>query len=391
MSNDTEARLRDYLEAKALTVADDTPAPIQQFAHRRRHWPVLVAAAAVVALVVPLALHFDDRRSAPEPAMTSTLVWKAGAGKVSTIAKPSALRVPYLLSTPDISEPFAAVYDGKTRVTLPRTQDARLIGRVANGWLLKLTNMGKPSELGILDRAGRFALLTTYADWVALSPDRSKVAVGQIIGKKSRIVSIDLATGRQLDALTAPFDQIHVYGWNRDGVWYSEYNRGNNNPQPRVWQPGSKERVVEMSGFSSLKVAADSDRLVVNVAGNGQGCQKVVSLTASGTFEVVRESCASSKPAIYPFPSPNGEFIANPDRRFALHVDNGKQIKLTGLSGAPDPINNVYEDSNHLLVNAVTSYAFNAPQVINRCDVRSGKCRVVHRQSGKYTIGLGTP
>lgn len=400
MTNDTESRLRDFLDAKASTVLDDALAPSrertpsQEITRRRLHWPVMAAAAAVLALVLPLALHFGNRETPASD--TGTLVWKAGAGKVSTIAKPSGLQVPYLLSTLDITEHTAVLYDGTTRVTLPPAQMPSLVGRVANGWVIKLSNLGVPEVVGILDRSGRFAQLATHVDWAVLSPDGTKVAVGRRIGDTNRLVVIDVAAGRQVAMLPTPYSQIQVYGWNRDGVWYSEYVSGSNQPQPHVWQPGAEPRVVELSGFKGIQVAANSNRLAVTVQIDGRQCVRVVTLPTTGTFTTLREHCLKGGRAHYSFLAPDGEALVYPDDRLTLQVGSGKVTRLTGLVGRPDPTANVYEESGQLLVDAQDPKAAhnagpNPPQVISRCDVRSGICRPVHRQEAWYTLRLGTP
>jgi hypothetical protein len=209
------------------------------------------------------------------------------------------------------------------------------------------------------------------------------------------VVVVDIATGRELHSVPANFDRILVHGWNPDGIWFSHYDHPSSAPYPYVWQPGSDPRRITAPGFVSLQAPGTTDRIALTTKTSGGYCVRVVTLRGDN-FVPLRERCdKDGKTMVYPFLSPRGDVVAFPEGRIALNVDTGVVTRLNGLTGWPDPVDNQYEDADHLLVVAQAPRPAQtedvAPEVVNRCNVRTGSCRVVYRAEGRYAIDLGTP
>jgi hypothetical protein len=133
--NDTETRLRDYLQAKASTVPDTAQGPgleTPDGSHRR--WPVMLAAAGIAAILV-LAASFLTRQ--PDTQV-------APAGPVSGAAP----RVPYTVS----QGRGVTLHDGARQVRVPSTFlfDGFFRGRVGGGWLTLETPRNRPMQVGLL-------------------------------------------------------------------------------------------------------------------------------------------------------------------------------------------------------------------------------------------------
>lgn len=354
----------------------------------RRFWPVgvaLTAAVAAVMIVVLPVLSETPARPAAVPSETPV------PGPVRTVpGRPGDVRdgpvtAPYLLST----KASATVYDGRVRVAAPPALLVHLVGRVANGWVLRIVDrLGGRNPVGLLDRAGRFSALSPDSNQVALSPDRTKAVVERRAGESTRLEVVDLATRRPTASIRVAARLVTIHGWNRDGIWYAVQP---DQARLAAWQPGSAPRPVPVSGLRELRVAAGSERMLLTSWSGGRWCDRVVTLQ-DGSLAGIRESCADDEGSRHPALAPDGRTVVHPGDRLAMDVGTGVVTRLTGLTGIADPVAR-FEDARHLLVvtHLPATSKSAAGQLLNRCDLRSGNCRIVARPSAAYRVGLGPP
>ncbi|TDU87504.1 hypothetical protein EV138_1027 [Kribbella voronezhensis] len=375
---DTETRLRDYLDSMAATVPDEPPG-LELTPRRQRHWPVALAAAAMVVIAVPVAIHLSDRDKAtpPPPAETTG----------------NELRLPYVLQ----GAGPGTLHDGKQTVTWPRGLDAPL-GRVNGGWLTVQESI--PSKIGVGTPDGRFRQIgPTGADFGTLSPDRSKVVMSHELGNgKTRIGVYSVAGGKELAAITLPFAPTIIWAWNQAGIWLGSEN--DVGAQPMLWQP-SKGQPVQLSipGFdASLVGATDTDKVqVVTRTDKGRAwCLKVGSVKGTG-LAVDREYCGTGN-QFSPTVSPDGRTMIYPGssssvdgkrtvvpQPVAIDVATGKVTKLRLPQEMPSYPPPVFEDDTHLIYTDTSVGGGTPPgqapatdgKPVIRCEVTSGDCQLL--------------
>jgi hypothetical protein len=379
---DTENRLRDYLQAGAATVPDSAEPPqLTEPSAHRRHWPVVLAAAAVAVLLViaiPLVVRFGGKQD-PPPA-----------------AKPSAaLGIPFVTQAKG-GKPI--LHDGKQ--TVPALSGGvSYVGRVGGGWLT--SRIDRPSgtiRAGLLMPDGSFTPLgPPNSESAVPSPDRTRIATTAPLGYgKSRVVVIDVATRKEVASLTLPHQTTIVSGWNEDGIWLAENFKVDDGP-PTVWKPGTGRPIqLSIAGFTTLlKALGGTDKVVVATlaADYKSACIEVGSLQ-NGKFAITRQYCAKGGQTKYPVLSPDGRTVIYPETKLAIDVATGRTTELQvsgGLSGVDDL---VFEDDTHVIAlpfaipdpNARRGVPTPRPdsreeltkaQPVYRCDVTSGVCELV--------------
>ncbi len=159
------------------------------------------------------------------------------------------------------------------------------------------------------------------------SPDRRQIATTLQLGKhKSKVLVIDVATAKEVASITVPFGLIALWGWNEDGIWFTEdYNA---KAQPVVWQPGAQPVQLSIPNFTIRVIAQPTtDRVLVNVTVAGKECMEVGTL-AGHKFGVCVGTAPTGQPAGYPLLSPDGRTMIHSQAKVAIDVATGKITKL---------------------------------------------------------------
>lgn len=374
--NETETRLRDYLQATANTIPDDAESPglDETAGPRRRVWPVLLAAAAIAAilvLTVPLLTRLNNNEPAP--------------------AEPGdSLGIPYIVfsgldrrpDVPAVSE--SILHDGKQTVPVAGSVG----GRAGGGWMTAtMDRPGGTSRIGVLQPNGQVRPIgPPNARPFVLSPDRTQVATTVPDGKgKTRIVVLDISSGKEVADVTLSQQITVLYGWNKDGIWLAEdYNV---KAQPIVWQPttGQLTNVAVPDFGLGLVAPGGTDTVLVTTRRGENWCLKAGTLSG-GKLSIARQYCGTGGPHIYPVLSPDGKTIINTEQKVAIDVATGKVTKLDlkgELMGLPQPI---FEDATHLLLAPLTSQ-----QQVDRCDVTTGSCKVALTAPADHGVKLVNP
>ncbi|GAA2786960.1 hypothetical protein [Kribbella solani] len=387
--NDTETRLRDYLNAKAGTVPESAHGPGLAEPTRSRHLPVLLSAAAVV-LVVGLAATLLNHvgSGGAEP---------AGKPPVNPYGPPGALtsdlpRVPYKV----INKNSSTLLDGAQAVRLPAGVDTVFSRRVEGGWLADQSDEPGDYKSGVLLANGTFRQVgPELTDMPVLSPDRTQVAMARYVkgANQGQILVVDLATGREI-AHTPLGSAPLVRGWNKDGVWFTS---GEHDSPPtvgsiHVWQPGDgKPKTVDVPGYSgTLDVPTEPGNVVITTGTMGHECMLAGSLD-DGKFVQQRKFCSTSKGAVYPVLAPDGKTMLDTAANQAVNVSTGKTVQFQ----LPDPIQTwpepVFEDSANVLVKTERQPKNNRGNGIEqlfRCDVTSGACKLVMKEASNVRLSM---
>jgi hypothetical protein len=399
--NETETRLRDYLQATANTIPDDAESPglDEPAAHRRHVWPVVLAAAAIAAilvLTVPLLTRLN--KNDPAPAVSG-----------------DSLGIPYIVfngldlpaGDPTVSE--SILHDGKQ--TIPVADSSYAVdGRAGGGWMT--ATMDKPggtSRIGILQPDGKVRPIgPPNAAYFELSPDRTQVATTVPDGKgKTRVVVIDISSGKEVADVTLPHQTTVLWGWNKDGIWLAEDYIVK--VQPTVWQPTTGQlTTVAVPDFDlGLVAPGGTDTVLVTTRRGENWCLKAGTLSG-GKLSIARDYCGTGGRSIYPVLSPDGRTIINTEQKVAVEVATGKVTKLDlkgELMGFPQPI---FEDTSHLLVTPLAQPSPQSPpktplpteggtrrlvtsQEVYRCDVTTGSCKVALTAPADHGVKLVNP
>jgi hypothetical protein len=377
--NDTETRLRDYLQAKAGTVPDDAESPgLDEPASRRRIWPVLAAAAAIAAI---LAVPVVSKLTATPP--------------VQPAAKPG-LRVPYAVMSSPVT-----LHDGDVTVPVDANEFSfRDSVRVDGGWvILHQDEKSRGFRLGLLRPTGDltpFGPPTAYG--FEISPDHRQVVTVTPVGAgKTRLITLDVATGNEVDSHELPSAGLTPAGWNKDGVWLiEEYS---SKVLPVLWKPGTDQFTqLQVADYAAnLFVGSTSDRIMAVTKKGSTTCLKA-GTAHDGKLVVDAEYCAGTTAQGYAGLSPDGATIVNLDRRVA--VTGGRTTKLAlppgNLMARP-----LFEDATHLLApvqgaagqptGSVTAPRSSPRQVFYRCDVTTGACEAVYTAPADTWVRLGRP
>ncbi|NIK61008.1 hypothetical protein [Kribbella shirazensis] len=368
--NDTETRLRDYLQSQAATVPDTAQGPGLDEPRGRQHWPVLATAAAIAAILV-LTVTFLTRVAPDKPVPASPV-------------SDAAPKIPYTVYSEN------ALHDGDRKVLLPRGVDGFFHGRVDGGWLGMQLPGGGQSQVGILRPDGSFRELGPQgSDSPTLSPDRKQVAMLHSLTrpKGSSVVVIDIASGRTV-ARTAVMT-VRPSGllvWNRAGIWLR--TDGPVLASLAVWRPGSggNPRPVRLAEFDGGLRAAPTGGIVAWTTRRGNNRCLKAGLSSEDGFRQIREYCDVGPESIYPVVSPDGRTMVNSQVRVVVDIETGKVTRLqlpaeAEVTTFPEP---VFEDANQLILitNPPGNQVKTLTQQLYRCDVRSGECALLQTATG---------
>ncbi|GAA3131314.1 hypothetical protein JOF29_007578 [Kribbella aluminosa] len=365
---DTETRLRDYLQAQATTVPDTAQGPGFEPLARRRHWPVLAAAAAI-AVVLAVSVTFLTRLSGDTP---------QPAEPVPT-GPPT---IPYTDGT--------TLHDGGQRVRMPKGLDAFLFGRLdGGGWLAMSTPRPRQFQAAVLNPDGTFrAIGPERSDGNTLSPDRKQVAVMHYLtGTRGEIVIVDIKTGKAVSR-TPLSHQPTLLGWNRSGLWMA--NEGVTTNELMVWpQPGSgRPEHLDAPGFEGgLSAPADTDTIALTTRQGSDRCLKA-GVLRDGALKILRQYCDAGPESVYSVMSPDGRNIVNSHAKLVVDVRSGKITKLQlpaadEMTDFPPP---QFEDANRLILLSTPPRNQHKPPAMYRCDVRSGECAVIQQNATEVTL-----
>ncbi|MFB6718615.1 hypothetical protein ACFCV3_00555 [Kribbella sp. NPDC056345] len=388
--NDTESRLRDYLDTKAATVPGTAQGPglLTDTSPRRPIWPILATAASVAAVL----------------ALTVTVLTHVGADKAEPAGKPAPLTsdVPQVPFTIIDAKHNRTVYDGSQKVAAPPELHG-FSARVDGGWIARYYKMSKSktdpdvtdSSIGILQPDGKYrAVSTPWADTPVVSPDHKQIA---FVGRAKRgdeknnwLAVVDARTGTEVARVSLPDVTPVLSGWNRSGIWIS--SGGFNKSGLAVWRPGDSTvtRVRMPAGFGAIEVNPADDTIAFGTTTGAKRCLQAAAVR-DGKLDVLQEYCDRGPVAIYPVLSTDGKTMLHSADNLAVDVATGKTTKLK----LPHPIivypKPMFEDATKVLV--VTQAAGNDAnaQSLYRCDVTSGECKLVRTEKKGNQIVLAQP
>ncbi|GAB3929124.1 hypothetical protein GCM10029976_028190 [Kribbella albertanoniae] len=389
--NDTESRLRDYLDTKAATVPANEQGPglFAETTPRRPLWPMLATAASVAAVL----------------ALTVTVLTHLGPDNASPASPPAPLtdaapKVPFSI-TGDAPNFKGSVHDGPRTVRLPEFITP-VKARVGGGWLTEYYDQVDPGldpHVGILKANGTFHRLGPKKALAAvLSPDGKQVAMSTYPTSTTTGIAVyDIASGTEVSSIASPGRMAGPMSWNTDGVWLDS---GDPFSKDRlyVWKPGEpKAQPVQVpEGFEMTTTTPDSNIVVVSkgparkVSGAGENFKKTtdpkpsdvclqIGVLRDGAIDVQREHCDQGVQGPAAALSPDGAKVVNLTSKLTIDVATGKTTKLD----LPDSIENwpapVFEDATKLLV--VTRPGIGeGPQRLHRCEVTTGECKLLRTE-----------
>ncbi|WUJ68259.1 hypothetical protein OG809_24475 [Kribbella soli] len=371
---DTETRLRDYLHAKAASsVPADVHGPGPEFGEPTRHrsWLPITAVAAgigiIVMLAVPVLAKLADR-SHPDPAGTTT-------SKPLTSGPPS---IPYIVQAGSSAKARSIIHDGDHTVTLPAGTFAVSAARVDGGWVASVGSGTKGYRPVIISLDGTVRPIgqVTQKHPIA-SPDGRQIAVApDNINDPPRVTIFDVRTGRQVDSVQLPSNQIDLYAWTEQGIWISTLNHWN---VLTVWQPGKgKPRTITLPEGSQLVRTSRTDTILAGSWPARPNCAKAGTIRGSN-FVLTRDYCGRSGLMSVDL-APDGRTMVDGGSKAAVNLTTGAVTKLQ----LPDKVQPadaiVFEDSRYVL--AITQKGEDkgettAPREVHRCDVTTGECKLV--------------
>ncbi len=391
--NDTESRLRDYLDTKAATVPSNEQGPglFAESTPRRPLWPLLATAAAVAAVL----------------ALTVTVITHVGPDEAALAGTSAPLtneppKMPYTVTG---TNGGGSLYDGSRTVRLPKGVSP-VIGRLDDGWLTEGAGTGTES-IGILKPDGKIQRFgSPRALGAVISPDHKQVAVNAFpVGGPSRIVVFDIASGAEVSSISTPSNVAGAVSWNPDGIWI---DAGDPFTDKRlyVWKPSepAAEPVEVPSGFGSSATTPASNVVVVTKeqvrrepkpgetfkptplrdATPHDRCFQIGTLR-DGAIDVQREYCDKGIKALHPALSPDGRKVLHLTEKLVIDVATGKTTKLDvpdQLESWPHP---AFEDATKVLV--VSSIESNKdPQHLYRCDVTTGECKLLRTEKNDRIV-----
>lgn len=370
--NDTETRLRDYLQTTAATVSDNPPGldlETDSTPHRRR-WPVILAAAAI-AVVLVLAASFLTRLSPAQPEPAAPVSGEAPL-------------IPYTVSKKRVT----TLHDGAQQVRVTFPSDGYFRGRVGGGWLALTMPNNRILQVGILLPNGSFRPVgPPRSESPVLSPDgRQVVLVARQADQKGQVMVVDVRTGREIASTPVQARVPQILGWNKTGIWLSHDET--NKPELLVWQPGSGQpQPITAPDFAgSRAIPGTTDMVVLSTRAGESRCLKAGVLRDT-TFEVKREYCDQGQEHQYPVLSPDGRTMIHSLQKVAVDVATGKVTKLQLPDQMLDWPEAVFEDATHLLALTQRDDVMGAiPRKLYRCDVTSGACKLLVEKAADISL-----
>ncbi|WP_433167418.1 hypothetical protein [Kribbella sp. CA-247076] len=369
--NDTETRLRDYLQATAATVPDTPPGFDLETTSTsaRRRWPVLLA-ATTIAVVLVLAGSFLTRLGPTEPDPADMPAPASGPP-----------RVPYTETKNRVS----TLYDGDQQVPVKFRTDGYFRGRVGGGWLGLEMPPSRILQVGVLRPNGTFwPVGPPRSESPVASPDGTQIAmVARDADGKGRVLVVDARTRREVASTPVQAGLPPAIGWNKSGIWLSLDAAGS-----RVWQPGSGEpRPIAVPGYLGAgSITAATDTVVLATRDGQNRCLKAGAVRGT-TFEIQREYCDQGPEQLYPVLSPDGRAMIHSVQKVAVDIATGKVTKLQLPERMLDWPEAVFEDGTHVLALSERDGDMGALlRELYRCDVTTGKCTLVKKDASNIYL-----
>lgn len=388
--NDTEARLRDYLQAKAGTVPDADHGPgLELDGSSKRGWVPIVLAAATIGAILVLAVPFLTRLGDNQPAPAATPTARP-TGPVSA----EAPRLPYaitLQNNPDnpLDTWWATIHDGKQTVKNPGVK-GDVIARLGEGWLV-MTGYGEANkdQAAIVSPAGKVRPIgPVQIDGLAVSPDRKQLAVvvAPYQAEDTQVIVVNVDDGKEVSSVRILTPMLMAWGWNKEGIWLTP--AGPDRKPAFVWQPGSKEArtVPDLDGEIAVARGAGTIGYVTS-NGKAGACAKAATLGANG-LEVKREYCSNTAAGTRISFSPEGGTMLLTGAWVAVDVAGGNTIKLRLPAGFRATYPAVFEDATDAIVlGEVPGKA----QTMYRCRVTTGECKALRTEKSGEMFALAKP
>ncbi|MER7244977.1 hypothetical protein [Kribbella sp. NPDC000426] len=384
--NDTETRLRDYLNAKADTVPDSAHGPGLELdstgTSTRRRWVPMAVAAAGIAAVLTLAVPYLHGLTKPDQPSVAGL---PATGPVST----GAPRIPYTTTVdnnPDnpLDTWWALLHDGGTTVKNPGVK-GQVVARTEGGWFVQ-TGYPDPdkAQVAILSANGKVRPIGPLGGFSpSISPDGQQfaVALSKYGRAENRVAVVDIRSGKEVASLSVKIPNLELVGWNKDGIWMEEHS-----PDPvavKLWQPGATEvRTVGTFSAGTLQVTR-STNIVTHITYKGdQSCVTAATLGAKG-LETKRQYCFKAPVAApYVSVSPDGATMTISNIGVAVDIATGKATKMKLPAGTKWFEDGVFEDPDNVIVVDEAGPA----QKLFRCAVATGECKQVATAKPDETI-----
>jgi hypothetical protein len=206
------------------------------------------------------------------------------------------------------------------------------------------------------------------------------------------VIVIDVASRKQVAAITLPQATARTMAWNKDGIWLVDDDK--KAPQPMLWQPGSSSpRLIRLPDWDLGLVAPAGTDTVLMTTSSGTNDENFKWCFKAGTLRgdqlaVTREYCGKGLPYNYPELSPDGRTMLQVNLGLAIDIATGNTTKLQidrdNLRGTPQL---VFDDATHFIAppntwgseqgtdGRPTPSAPTTP--VYRCDVQTGKCEVL--------------
>jgi dipeptidyl aminopeptidase/acylaminoacyl peptidase len=286
---------------------------------------------------------------------------------------------------------WTTLYDHGKAIKNPGTH-GNVLGRFGDGgWLIE-TGYPKSSQLAVLDSAGQVRPLGPpgLAARPVYSADHQQLAVTLTVGKgtpqfRSRIVVLEVATGKQLASLDPPAKGDGAVAWTEDGIFLADYSHLSD--KATLWQPG-KGRPRELVGIQNpifLRAVPATGKLLDYTT---KGCARI-GVLRDDTFVAEHEYCGTPDPTLHSVPSPNGRTLFSSEKKVAIDLYTGATTALK-LPGQIDTAFSatVFEDPTNLIV---VSDVSSTVQNMYRCSVATGECKVLRTAKSNEALGAVTP
>ncbi|WP_405057303.1 hypothetical protein OG474_31810 [Kribbella sp. NBC_01505] len=380
--NNTEERLRDYLNTKAGTVPGNEQGPglLAESTHRRPVWPALAAAAAVVAVLAVTATVLTGSDDKPAPAASPATNNLPKLPYIVTEVKPAKNMIS--------ADRTSTLYDGTQKVRIPK--DVSISDRVDGGWIGD-TFSDKTTRVVILRPDGTTRTLgPELAHSPIVSPDGRQVAM--IVDKfrgdeQGRVAVVDLASGSEVGSTPLPRKVAVATAWGSRGIF--AYSDISGKYEFFAAQPGDKQfELLSLPGFGGGTVSTHPGTDVVAAGAGGDSCLEA-GVFRGNNFDVLRKYCEPGKMGGQPVLSTDGRTMIYADGNLAVDIASGKITKLD----LPDPNvlfpTGAFEDAVHALVITQPRKGRDlGPMRLYRCDVTTGKCTLLRTEKAPNQISI---